>query len=93
MNNPIQLRRTDRGWQIVLTDFSSAPEKMPGQIALTRELAGAFSQLADEVAAGKHATVQDAEMAVQQRINEVMMEAARHLSPATAPSTQPRNDE
>ncbi len=89
ITKPLTFRRTDAGWRLVLTDLTSAPDKLEGQVELTRGLADAFSDLADDVTAGKYATVQDAETAIQQRINDVMVRSERKLIPTTKPATTP----
>lgn len=86
---PMTFRRTPAGWQLALADLSAAPDKLPAQIALTRDIAQVFAKLSDEIAAGKYATVQDAETAIQQQINEAMTKAARKRPPTTTPATYP----
>lgn len=90
---PISLRRGEGGWQIVISDFAGgAPERINAQIAMTREIATVATEVADAIDSDKYPTAQEAEQAVQQRMNEVMTKAVRANPPTTAatqPATQP----
>lgn len=89
MIKPMTFRRTAAGWQVEVADLTAAPDKVAAQVTLTRDFADVFARIADDINAGKLATVQDAETAIQQQINEVMVRAARTNPPATRPASQP----
>jgi hypothetical protein len=89
-SRPMNFRKTDRGWQLVISDFAGgAPDKIDGQVAMTREIATVVTEIADGIESDKFPTPQEAEQAIQHRMNEVMTRAVRKNMPTTSPATQP----
>ena len=87
---PMNFRKTDHGWQLVISDFAGGtPDKIDGQVAMTREITGVIAEIAGGIESDKFATPQEAEQAIQHRMNEVMTRAVRKNMPATSPATQP----
>jgi hypothetical protein len=86
---PMNFRKTQQGWQLVISDFAGGtPEKIDGQIAMTREITTVVTEITDGIESDRYATPQEAEQAIQQRMNEVMTRAVRKNMPTTA-ATQP----
>lgn len=82
---PLKFKRTDTGWRLMVTHFhGAAPENMPRQLALLRLTAGAMNEAATEIEQGRYATVEDAEAAIRQKMNFVLM---RSLTATTVPTT------
>jgi hypothetical protein len=82
-------RGEDGKWRLIITDFAgAAPERIQSQIAMTRDLTGVFDEVSESIQAGRYPTADDAEAALQDRTNNVMMRALRAATrPATAPAT------
>ncbi len=94
----MQFRRAGGGWHLVITNFGGGEltdENLVEQTAIVREFAKAISDTADEIAADKHATPQEAETALQTRVNLVLTKAVKSVPPTsvptTAPTTRPHN--
>jgi hypothetical protein len=87
---PMTFRKTERGWQLVISDFAGgAPDRVDAQIEMTRQITAVVTEVAEGIESDKYPTPHDAEQAIQQRMNEVMTRAVRKNLPATAPATQP----
>ena len=81
---PMTFRKTERGWQLVISDFAGgAADRIDGQIEMTRQITAAVTDIADGIATDKYPTPHDAEQAIQQRMNEVMTRAVRKHLPTT----------
>ena len=81
-------RGADGRWRLVISDFAgSSGQNLGDQVALLNDFAKAFSDTADEIAADKLATPQDAETALQTRVNIVLTRAAKIIPPTSAPAT------
>ena len=88
-SRPMNFRKTEQGWQLEISDFAGgAPDKIDGQTAMTKEVSDVVTEVADAIESDKYATPQEAEQAIQQRMNEVMTRAVRKNMPTTA-ATQP----
>src|SRR4051812_12335667 len=84
---PIKLHRTSGAWKLDIRSFHGArAEELPAQITLVSNMAAALTEAADEINTGKYATATEAESAIQQKLNEVMIKAVK---PATQPTSQP----
>lgn len=85
----MRFRRTGNQWRLVVAETENATEKnLSEQIELVREFAGAIGETVDEIDAGKFATVQEAEVALQSKANAVMMRAVKANPPATSAAPQ-----
>lgn len=89
MPRAMRLRRTDAGWKVLTEDPDIPPDRVAPQVSLTRDIAAAMSEVADEIAAGKYPAVQEAESAISQRINEAITRRVKTHPPSTQPTTQP----
>ena len=86
---PIKLRQLNGEWLIDLADFASAtPAQISEQAEVDHNLAAAIKEAADEITAGRYASAQEAESAVQQKIHAVISPAIKAI-PATLPATVP----
>lgn len=80
----MRFRRTGNQWRLVVAETDTASDKnLSEQIELVREFAAAIGETADEIDAGKYATVQEAELALQSKANAVMMRTVKANPPAT----------
>jgi hypothetical protein len=87
---PIKLRRSDNLWRIDLADYASVqPAQLAEQTQVNHDLAAAFDEETDEINAGKYASAQEAESAIQQKIHAVIVPQLKNLT--TAPTTLPAN--
>ena len=85
---PIKLRRSDNAWRIDLADYASVqPAQLSEQTQVNHDLAAAFDEETDEINAGKYASAQEAESAIQQKIHAVIVPQLKNLT--TAPTTAP----
>jgi hypothetical protein len=81
---PIKLKRVDGAWLIDLADFAAGtPQQIGEQAELDRNLAAALKEAADEITAGRYASAQEAESAVQQKIHAVITPAIKSLPPTS----------
>jgi hypothetical protein len=86
---PIKLRRADNLWRIDLADYASVqPAQLPEQTEVNHDLAAALDEASQEIAAGKYASAQEAESAIQQKIHAVIAPQLKNL-PTTAPASPP----
>ena len=83
----VRFHRTDGRWQLVIRDYANAGQDLPHQVSLLKKVAGVLDALADEVAASKFDTSEEAEAAIQTRLAHVMIRAATQATsrPATKP--------
>ena len=87
---PMTFRKTDRGWQLVISDFAGgAPDRIDAQVEMTRQITATVTEVADGIEADKYPAPHDAEQAIQHRMNEVMTRAVRKNLPTTGATTQP----
>ncbi len=90
---PIQLRKINGIWLIDMAEFANGgPQQIGEQAELDHNLAAAMNEAADEITAGKYASAQEAESAVQQKIHAVIAPQIKAMSttgPTTGPTTAP----
>lgn len=80
---PMKFRSIQGKWKLIVMDYAgAAPEQIPAQIELLRGIAGALSESAREIESGKFSTAPEAEEAIQQKLNAVMIHAVK---PTTRP--------
>jgi hypothetical protein len=70
-------------------DPDAAARYRAEQLTLLKGLADALTQTADDIAADKFATAQDAENAVKDRLGAVIAKAMQTHAPTTKPATRP----
>ena len=88
--NPFSLRRVNGAWRVAIgSSDASRPDNRAGQLVLLMDLTSAMKQSADEIAADKYATIQDAESTLQQRLGAVSAKAMQTDAPASQPTTRP----
>jgi hypothetical protein len=89
---PMRFHRTGKQWQLIVADFANVEEiGVSHQVFLLKKVAGVMSDMAGEIQAGKYATNTDAEAAIQTKLANVMIAAARFATtkPSTAATTKP----
>jgi hypothetical protein len=80
-------RKTAGGWRLVLTDLAGASKDgVTEQITVVSDLATAISETADDLAADKFASAQEAETALRTKVNAVVTRAVKTNPPTTAPA-------
>ncbi len=92
-DEPLKLRRTAGGWRVVVSDEPDAsPAHRAEQLLLLQSLTEAMSQSAEEIAADKYPTAQDAENAVKDRLSAVQAKLMQSTPPTSRPATQKLED-
>jgi len=87
---PMTFRRHDGQWRLSITDFErAAPENIEKHVKLVRLMADAMDVSAKEVAAGQYKTVDEAILAIQQRLHAVMLTVAHPATTRAATTTRP----
>lgn len=84
---PMRFRKDATGWKLLVDDYLKVHEQSDAQAALLKDFASALTEISTEITAGRYPTAADAQTAVQQEFNEVMIRSTR---PTTAPATQPK---
>jgi len=84
----MRFRHSGEKWKLVVAEMAGATDQnLSEQVVFIGELADAFSQTAGEIAAGKYPTPQEAETALQAKINIILAKSVKLSAPATAPAT------
>jgi hypothetical protein len=85
---PLRLTRAQGKWRIVLSDYAGGPpEGLAGQTAVLRDMAAALQSTATDILADKYPAAQDAQRALQQKLQTVLFKTLQKHPPATAAST------
>jgi hypothetical protein len=86
----LKLKKVGNAWRMSYGEPESKdPARRTKQLSLLQSITEAMTQSADEIAADKFPTVQDAENAVKERLGAVMAKATQSDPPATKPTTKP----
>lgn len=90
-DQPLKLRSQGGSWRVVIVSEEPDPTgaHRANQLALLKGLTDAMNQSAEEIAADKYPTVQEAENAVKDRLGAIQAKALQHEPPASHPATQP----
>lgn len=89
------VRRGDGAWRLSIAHYHGGrPENVADQAALLRMMADALDESATEIEQDRYATADDAEAAIKQKLNFVLMRklnpaAAAQPAPAAPPATRP----
>ncbi|MCS7033269.1 MAG: hypothetical protein NZ561_04635 [Phycisphaerae bacterium] len=84
---PVRFVRRDGSWKLKVVDFAGTQPRDPEKQAALVEMFGqAMREAAEEIEQDRYATPDDAEAAIRQKLNFVLM---RSLGATTAPSTAP----
>jgi hypothetical protein len=87
----IELRQTDGQWRIDLADYAAVqPAQLTEQAEVNHDLAAALDEASEEITAGKYASAQEAESAIQQKIHAVIAPQLKKLA-TSEPATRPTN--
>lgn len=93
-SRPLTFRRSNGQWRLMVADWAGgADQPMPRQVAVVQQLAQAMSRCAEELAANQYATVQEAQQAIHQQLQAVMLESLKGMRPASRPATTRTVDE
>jgi hypothetical protein len=87
--NPLRLRKVNGTWKILVSDY--AGDDLPGQAAVMKDMTAVFNTVAADVNADKLPTPQDAQRALQHKLQAVLFNTlTKHAPPpATRPTTKP----
>jgi len=84
---PMVFHKRDAGWKLDITDYFNAHDSIASQTKLLRNFSEQLKLATEEMVAGRFSTPAEAETAIQQRFNEVMIKSVNPSSqPATAPA-------
>ena len=85
---PMSFRKQGGEWKLVVTDFGgAAPANIAKQTRLVRAMADAITAAANDIAAGKYKSPDEATFAIQQSLHQVMLSFYRPST--TRSATQP----
>ena len=80
-------RKTAGGWRLVLTDLAGASKDgVAEQIAVVNDLAKTITETADDIAADKFSSAQEAETSLRSKVNTVVTRTVKTVPPTTAPA-------
>jgi hypothetical protein len=90
-DRPVKLRRIDGKWKVVVSEepADATPPQRADQLTLVQGLADAMNSCADDIAADKFPTAEDAKNAVKERLGAVQAKALQSDPPTSRPATQP----
>jgi hypothetical protein len=84
----MSIRKQAGEWKLVVTDFGgAAPANIAKQTRLVRAMADAITAAANDIAAGKYKSPDEATFAIQQSLHQVMLSFYRPST--TRSATQP----
>jgi len=82
----LRLVQSEGRWKISIADYAGAtPGNIAAQTAVLKDLAEVYSSIAADISADKFASAQDAQKALQQKLQAVMGNALHKHLPATKP--------
>jgi hypothetical protein len=86
---PLRLKNVSGNWKVIVADY--AGHDLPGQTAVMKEMAAAFTTVAADINADKLPTPQDAQRVLQQKLQAVLFNTlTKHAPPTTTrPTTKP----
>ena len=85
---PMTFRKQDGKWRLSIADFGgAAPDNIDKQIKLVRLMADAMDTSAKELSAAQYKTVDEAILAIQQRLHAVMLTVAHPATTRAATTT------
>jgi hypothetical protein len=84
---PLRFVKVGDEWKFRVVDFAGSQRRdLQKQTALTEMFAAAMLEAADEIQQGRYASFADAEAAIRQKLNLVLMKSLSATQPATRPS-------
>jgi hypothetical protein len=82
---PLRLVKAAGAWKISIADYAGAtPANIEVQTAVLKDLAEVYTTIAAEISADKYPTAQDAQRALQQKLQAVMANTLHKHPPTTA---------
>jgi hypothetical protein len=86
-SKPLVFQKKDNDWRLTVMDFAgAAPDQIDKQRTLLAAVAHALKEATEEITSGRYANVTDAEAAIKQKLNNVMV---KNFQPTTAPTSKP----
>ncbi len=84
---PLVFQKKETEWRLTVMDFAGAlPDQIDKQRQLLAAVAHAMTEATDEITSGRYANATDAEAAIKQKLNNVMV---KNFQPTTAPTSKP----
>jgi hypothetical protein len=86
---PVRLVKTDGQWRLLVADYAGASgaDNIAVQVAVLRDMATAFGAVAADISADKFPNAQEAQRALQQKLQAVLFNTLQKNPPTTAKST------
>jgi ribosomal protein S20 len=86
--DPVPLRRVDGNWRILFGEGADPKAAISKRVASMSQISAAMNQAADEINADKYATAQEAEAAVQTKLDAVVSKSLQMNPPTSRPQGQ-----
>jgi hypothetical protein len=84
---PLVFQKQENEWRLKVMDFAGAvPDQIDKQRVLLGAVAHALTEATEEITSGRYANAADAEAAIKQKLNNVMV---KNFQPTTAPTSKP----
>ena len=85
---PVRLAKSEGQWKILVADYAGAAgENLAVQVAVLKDMATAFNAVASDISADKFPNAQEAQRALQQKLQGVLFNTLQKNPPTTAKST------
>jgi hypothetical protein len=90
-SRPLKLIKSNNKWLISIADYAGAtPANIAAQTAVLKDLAEAYSSIAADISADKFPSAQDAQKALQQKLQAVVANALHKHPPTSGATTKPK---
>jgi hypothetical protein len=89
---PFRLVKSEGRWRLSVSDYAGAtPENIQGQITVLRDMAATFTAITADITGDKFPTANDAQRALQQKLQAVVYNTLKKSPPTSAPTaTKPK---
>jgi hypothetical protein len=89
---PLRMIKSDGQWKLSIADYAGAtPANIASQTAVLKDFTAVYSAVAADIAADKFPSAQDAQRALQQKVQTVLTNTLQKHPPTTAKTaTQPK---
>jgi hypothetical protein len=86
---PVKLVKSDGQWRLLVADYAGASgaENIAVQVAVLKDMATAFGAVAAEISADKFPNAQEAQRALQQKLQAVLFNTLQKNPPTTGKAT------
>ena len=87
-SKPLRLLKVDGRWKLSIADYAGvSADKIAGESAVHKDLAAVYNSVAADITADKFPTAQDAQRALQQKLQGVLFNTLKKHPPATSRAT------